>query len=98
MDNVNKDSCNAYSFFSFCNFAGISQRAGRIEEQIEMLQLKLKHIEDGIAFGGKKTKIARSQGKKVHMTVDQERSRCVLLSSLPPFLPPFFEKSLDSLI
>lgn len=83
------------------NFAGISQRAGRIEEQIEMLQLKLKHIEDGIAFGGKKTKIARSQGKKVHMTVDQERSRCVLLSSLHPSLPPSLllrNRLLDSLI
>ncbi|XP_059668108.1 uncharacterized protein LOC132313380 [Cornus florida] len=51
------------------------KRSGRIEEQIEMLQLKLKHIEEGIAFGGKRTKAARSQGKKIHVTIEQEYSR-----------------------
>jgi len=33
-----------------------------------MLQLKLKRIE-GIPFGGRRTKIARSQGKKFQITV-----------------------------
>ncbi|KAK9267587.1 hypothetical protein L1049_010015 [Liquidambar formosana] len=51
------------------------KRSGRVEEEIEMLQLKLKHIEEGIAFGGKRTKIARSQGKKIQITIEQERSR-----------------------
>uniref|UniRef100_A0A5B7BJ84 Uncharacterized protein n=1 Tax=Davidia involucrata TaxID=16924 RepID=A0A5B7BJ84_DAVIN len=51
------------------------KRSGRIEEQIEMLQLKLKHIEEGIAFGGKRTKTARSQGKKIQITIEQEYSR-----------------------
>jgi hypothetical protein len=36
-----------------------------------MLQLKLKRIE-GIPFGGRRTKIARSQGKKFQITVEQD--------------------------
>ncbi|XP_058005334.1 protein POLLENLESS 3-LIKE 2-like [Hevea brasiliensis] len=40
-----------------------------------MLHRKLKNIEEGIAFGGKRTKIARSQGKKIQITIEQERSR-----------------------
>ncbi|KAJ4842060.1 hypothetical protein Tsubulata_044121 [Turnera subulata] len=51
------------------------KRAGRIEEEIEMLQKKLKNIEDGIIFGGRRTKIARSQGKKIQITVGGEKSR-----------------------
>ncbi|XP_009624596.1 protein POLLENLESS 3-like [Nicotiana tomentosiformis] len=51
------------------------KRSGRIEEEIKLLELKLKSIEEGIAFGGKKTKIARSQGKKVQITIEKEYSR-----------------------
>ncbi|KAJ0043969.1 hypothetical protein Pint_17775 [Pistacia integerrima] len=51
------------------------KRSGRIAEEIEMLLCKLKKIEEGIAFGGAKTKLARSQGKKIQITVAQERSR-----------------------
>ncbi|XP_016448629.1 protein POLLENLESS 3-like [Nicotiana tabacum] len=51
------------------------KRSGRIEEEIGLLELKLKSVEEGIAFGGKKTKIARSQGKKVHITIEKEYSR-----------------------
>lgn len=40
-----------------------------------MLQSKLKHIDEVLAFGGRKTKTARSQGKKVHITIEQEKSR-----------------------
>ncbi|PIM98312.1 hypothetical protein CDL12_29204 [Handroanthus impetiginosus] len=40
-----------------------------------MLQLKLKQVEEGIAFGGKKIKKARSQGKKIQITVEKEYSR-----------------------
>lgn len=43
-----------------------------------MLQLKLKRIEDGIAFGGRRTKTARSQGKKVQITIEQEVSRWMM--------------------
>ncbi|CAN4098875.1 unnamed protein product [Withania somnifera] len=51
------------------------KRSGRLEEEIELLELKLKNVEEGIAFGGKKTKIARSQGKKVQITIEKEYSR-----------------------
>ncbi|KAJ8758551.1 hypothetical protein K2173_000272 [Erythroxylum novogranatense] len=51
------------------------KRSGRIEEEIEILQQKLKDIEEGVAFGGKRTKTARSQGKKIQITVEQEQAR-----------------------
>ncbi|KAK2651916.1 hypothetical protein Ddye_011772 [Dipteronia dyeriana] len=51
------------------------KRSGRIEEEIEMLKHKLQNIEGGIAFGGARTKMARSQGKKIQITIEQERSR-----------------------
>ncbi|XP_004295599.1 PREDICTED: uncharacterized protein LOC101293965 [Fragaria vesca subsp. vesca] len=51
------------------------KRAGRIEDEIETLQSKLKRMDEGIAFNGKRTKTARAQGKKVQITVEQERSR-----------------------
>ncbi|XP_038894111.1 uncharacterized protein LOC120082846 isoform X2 [Benincasa hispida] len=51
------------------------KRSGRIEEEIDMLQCKLKQIEEGTVFGGKRTKAARSQGKKVQITIEQEKSR-----------------------
>lgn len=53
------------------------QQSGRIEEEIEMLQLKLKQVEEGIAFYGKRTKMARSQGKKIQITVEKEYSRFI---------------------
>ncbi|CAN1812897.1 Protein POLLENLESS 3 [Linum perenne] len=51
------------------------KRSGRVEEEIEMLQRKLKNIEEGMVFGGRKTKVARSQGKKIQITVEQEKAR-----------------------
>ncbi|KAI3455922.1 hypothetical protein Pfo_012585 [Paulownia fortunei] len=51
------------------------KQSGRTEEEIEMLQLKLKQVEEGMAFGGKRTKMARSQGKKIQITVEKEYSR-----------------------
>lgn len=78
------------------------QQSGRIEEEIEMLRLKLKQVEEGMAFGGKRTKMARSQGKKVHIGVEKEYSRLVrsvilkianeliyLLTIWMIFFPPF---------
>ena len=46
-----------------------------------MLQQKLKKIEDGVGFIGRRTKQARSQGKKIHITVEQEISRWVFFIS-----------------
>ncbi|XP_024022818.1 protein POLLENLESS 3 [Morus notabilis] len=51
------------------------KRAGRNKEEIEMLENKLKCIEEGTAFGGRRIKTARSQGKKVHITIEQEKAR-----------------------
>ncbi|CAN1227905.1 Protein POLLENLESS 3 [Linum grandiflorum] len=51
------------------------KRSGRVEEEIEMLQRKLKNIEEGMVFGGRKTKVARSQGKKIQITIEQEKAR-----------------------
>lgn len=51
------------------------KQSGRIEEEIELLQHKLKQVEEGMAFSGKKTKMARSQGKKIQITVQKEYSR-----------------------
>lgn len=82
---LNSTRCNlqlldSVPFIAFCvawflDIPILLQRSGRIEEEIEILQRRLKHLEEGIAFGGMRTKTARSQGKKVQITVEQERSR-----------------------
>ncbi|CAH9053596.1 unnamed protein product [Cuscuta epithymum] len=51
------------------------KRSGRIEDEIGLLELKLKKVEEGMNFGGKKTKTARSQGKRIEITLDKEYSR-----------------------
>ncbi|XP_030464735.2 uncharacterized protein LOC115684171 isoform X2 [Syzygium oleosum] len=51
------------------------KRSGRIEEEIEMLQHKLRVIEEGKGFSVSRTKTARSQGKKIQVTREQEISR-----------------------
>ena len=53
------------------------QRSGRVDEEIAMLHHKLKQIEDGVTFVGRSTKQARSQGKKIQITAEQEISRCI---------------------
>ncbi|KAL8228503.1 hypothetical protein R6Q57_016087 [Mikania cordata] len=51
------------------------KRSGRVEDQIELLESKLKHIEENTSIDGSQIKIARSQGKKIQITVGQEYSR-----------------------
>ncbi|KAM7270103.1 hypothetical protein ACFE04_029317 [Oxalis oulophora] len=51
------------------------KRSGRVEEEIELLESKLKKLEANLSSGGRKTKNARSQGKKGFITLEQERSR-----------------------
>ena len=46
-----------------------------------MLCHKLKQIEDGLTFVGRTTKQARSQGKKIQITAEQEISRFFFLHS-----------------
>ncbi|KAG2316463.1 hypothetical protein Bca52824_019585 [Brassica carinata] len=51
------------------------KKCGRMEEQVELLKRKLRRIYQGVAFNGKPTKTARSHGKKIQVTVQQEISR-----------------------
>ena len=56
------------------------KRSGRVDEEIAMLHHKLKQIEDGLTFVGRTTKQARSQGKKIQITAEQEISRLFFLT------------------
>ncbi|KAF8405410.1 hypothetical protein HHK36_010316 [Tetracentron sinense] len=51
------------------------KRCGRLDDQIALLKHKLYLIQQGVAFNGKRTKTARSQGKKFQVSVEQEATR-----------------------
>ncbi|XP_043708308.1 protein POLLENLESS 3-LIKE 2-like isoform X2 [Telopea speciosissima] len=51
------------------------KRCGRLDDQIALLKHKLFLILQGVAFNGKRTKTARSQGKKFQVSVEQEATR-----------------------
>nr|GMC93394.1 protein POLLENLESS 3-LIKE 2 [Ipomoea batatas] len=51
------------------------KRCGRLDDQIALLKHKLYLIHQGLAFNGKRTKTARSQGKKFQVSVEQEANR-----------------------
>ncbi|KAG6594764.1 Protein POLLENLESS 3-LIKE 2, partial [Cucurbita argyrosperma subsp. sororia] len=51
------------------------KRCGRLDDQIALLKHKLLLIQQGLAFNGKRTKTARSQGKKFQVSVEQEATR-----------------------
>ncbi|XP_047318038.1 protein POLLENLESS 3-LIKE 2-like [Impatiens glandulifera] len=51
------------------------KRCGRLDDQIGLLKHKLFLIHQGMAFNGKRTKTARSQGKKFQVSVEQEATR-----------------------
>ncbi|KAK4479955.1 hypothetical protein RD792_013009 [Penstemon davidsonii] len=51
------------------------KRCGRLDDQIALLRRKLYLIQQGMAFNGKRTKTARSQGKKFQVSVEQEATR-----------------------
>ncbi|KAE8010641.1 hypothetical protein FH972_006996 [Carpinus fangiana] len=51
------------------------KRCGRLDDQITLLRHKLYLIQQGLAFNGKRTKTARSQGKKFQVSVEQEATR-----------------------
>jgi hypothetical protein len=54
------------------------QRCGRLDDQIELLKHKLNLIHQGLAFNGKRTKTARSQGKKFQVSIEQEATRLLV--------------------
>ncbi|KAJ1290608.1 hypothetical protein BS78_02G257300 [Paspalum vaginatum] len=51
------------------------KRCGRLDDQISLLKRKLQLIHQGHAFNGKRTKTARSQGRKFQVTLEQEATR-----------------------
>ncbi|KAJ8567634.1 hypothetical protein K7X08_019842 [Anisodus acutangulus] len=51
------------------------KRCGRLDDQILLLRHKLFLMQQGLAFNGKRTKTARSQGKKFQVSLEQEATR-----------------------
>ncbi|XAR58004.1 hypothetical protein NMG60_11026330 [Bertholletia excelsa] len=51
------------------------KRCGRLDDQVALLKHKLFLIQQGMAFNGKRTKTARSQGRKFQVSVEQEATR-----------------------
>lgn len=57
-------------------FCVLSQKSGRIEEEAELLEHKLKTLEQEMGFDGRIVRAKRVQGKHVTMTIEQEVARC----------------------
>ncbi|EEF44259.1 conserved hypothetical protein [Ricinus communis] len=71
-----RDRCSKQAQESLDNvLIDLYKKCGKIEEQIELLKQKLRMIYEGEAFNGKRTKTARSHGKKFQVTIKQETSR-----------------------
>ncbi|XP_068655958.1 uncharacterized protein [Aristolochia californica] len=71
-----RDMCSYEAQESLDNvLLDLYKRCGKVDEQIELLQHKLKVIEEGLVFNGGKTKITRSHGKKVYVPLSSERAR-----------------------
>ncbi|MCO5560929.1 hypothetical protein L7F22_014549 [Adiantum nelumboides] len=51
------------------------KRCGRLDDQVALLKHKLHLIHQGLAFNGRRTKTARSQGKKFQVSIEQEATR-----------------------
>ncbi|KAL4187403.1 hypothetical protein AMTRI_Chr09g18780 [Amborella trichopoda] len=51
------------------------KRCGRLDDQVALLKHKLLLINQGMAFNGKRTKTARSHGKKFQVSLEQEATR-----------------------
>ncbi|KAG7542094.1 Tetratricopeptide repeat-containing domain [Arabidopsis thaliana x Arabidopsis arenosa] len=51
------------------------KKSGRVEEEAELLEHKLKTLEQGMGFGGRVIRAKRVQGKHVTMTIEQEKAR-----------------------
>eukprot|EP01018_Ginkgo_biloba_P030665 Gb_29997 [translate_table: standard] len=51
------------------------KRCGRLDDQTALLKHKLNLIHQGLAFNGRRTKTARSQGKKFQVSIEQEATR-----------------------
>ncbi|VVB07883.1 unnamed protein product [Arabis nemorensis] len=51
------------------------KKSGRIQEEAELLEHKLKNLEQGSTFGGGITIAKRSHRKQINMTIEQEKAR-----------------------
>lgn len=71
-----RNRCSVHAQESLDNILlDLYKRCGRLEDQIKLLKHKLNLIHQGLAFNGKKTKTARSQGKKFRVTLEHEVTR-----------------------
>ena len=67
------------------------QRCGRLDDQIALLKHKLHLIHQGLAFNGRRTKTARSQGKKFQVSIEQEATRLLVRPYRYSLLPAIDE-------
>lgn len=89
---------NCWMFFSSVKtwkwVLGFLQKSGRIEEEAELLEHKLKTLEQGMGFGGRVIRAKRFQGKHVTMTIEQEKARCENLGLLSCYLDEYLSLEL----
>jgi hypothetical protein len=53
----------------------LNQKCGRTEEQIEMLTIKLRVVDEELASGRWKTKLSKSHGRVVYLSLRDEKAR-----------------------
>lgn len=53
----------------------LNQKCGRTDEQIEMLTLKLRIVDEELASGRWKTKLSKSHGRVVYLSLRDEKAR-----------------------
>ncbi|KAK1277555.1 hypothetical protein QJS04_geneDACA024736 [Acorus gramineus] len=71
-----RNLCSSHAQESLDNILlDLYKTCNMIDDQIELMQYKLRMVNKGLAFGGKMSKQGRSRGKKIHISVDQEKSR-----------------------
>jgi len=53
----------------------LNQKCGRTDEQIEMLTIKLRIVDEELASGRWKTKLSKSHGRVVYLCLRDEKAR-----------------------
>jgi hypothetical protein len=53
----------------------LNQKCGRTKEQIEMLTVKLRMVDEDLASGRWKTKLSKSHGRVVYLSLRDEKAR-----------------------
>ncbi|CAH8381567.1 unnamed protein product [Eruca vesicaria subsp. sativa] len=51
------------------------KKSGRLQEEAELLEHKLKTLEQDTHYGGRNTIVKRSHGKQINLTMEQEKAR-----------------------